>query len=66
MRHVVDTIHNTAGTTACRMSHPLERKLRDAHQAASHGAISYRNYGNVGKTLLGEEPPQLLTKVNRA
>ena len=48
------------------MSHPLERKLRDAHQAASHGAISYRNYGNVGKTLLGEEPPQLLTKVNRA
>ena len=66
MRHVVDTIHNTAGTTASRMSHPLERKLRDAHQAASHGAISYRNYGNVGKTLLGEEPPQLLTKVNRA
>ena len=66
MRHVVDTIHNTAGTTASRMSHPLERKLRDAHQAAAHGAISYRNYGNVGKTLLGEEPPQLLTKVNRA
>tara|TARA_B100000029_G_scaffold513751_2_gene614267 strand:+ start:4848 stop:6074 length:1227 start_codon:yes stop_codon:yes gene_type:complete len=66
MRHVVDIIHNTAGTTASRMGNPLERKLRDAHQAAAHGGISWRNYGNVGKTLLGEEPPQLLTKVKRA
>ena len=66
MRHVVDLIHNTAGTTASRMGNSLERKLRDAHQAAAHGGISWRNYGNVGKTLLGEEPPQLLTKVKRA
>ena len=31
-RHIVDVVHNTAGTTASRMDHPLERRLRDAHQ----------------------------------
>ena len=56
-RHIVDTIHNTSGTTASRMNHPLERKLRDAHQAASHALISWRQYGNWGKTFLGGEPP---------
>lgn len=57
-RHVVDVIHNTAGTTASRMDHPLERRLRDAHQAASHAAISYRHYGNWGRTFMGHEPPE--------
>jgi Acyl-CoA dehydrogenase, C-terminal domain len=56
-RHVVDVIHNTAGTTASRMDSPLERRLRDAHQAATHAAISYRHYGNLGATFLGNEPP---------
>ena len=49
--HVVDLIHNTAGTTASRMSHPLERRLRDAHQAAAHGGVSWRHYGNMGEDL---------------
>lgn len=56
-RLIVDTIHNLSGTTASRMNHPLERKLRDAHQAASHALISWRQYGNWGKTFLGEKPP---------
>ena len=56
-RLIVDTIHNTSGTTASRMNHPLERKLRDAHAAASHALISWRQYGNWGKTFLGEDPP---------
>ena len=51
-RHVVDTIHNTAGTTASRMDHSLERRLRDAHQAAAHAAISWRHYRNLGSTWL--------------
>jgi len=65
-RQVVDLIHNTAGTTASRMEHPLERKLRDAHQAAAHGGVSWRNYGNMGKTYLGEEPPGQYADVRRA
>ena len=58
-RHIVDTIHNTAGTTASRMDSPLERRLRDAHQAAAHGAISWRHYRNLGSTYLGNELPGL-------
>ena len=56
-RHIVDMVHNTSGTTGSRMDSPLERKLRDAHQAAAHAAISYRNYENLGKTFLGHLPP---------
>ena len=52
-------IHNTAGTTASRMDSPLERRLRDAHQAASHAAISYRHYRNLGSTYLGNDMPGL-------
>ena len=58
-RHVVDMIHNTAGTTASRMDSPLERRLRDAHQAAAHAAISYRHYRNLGSTYLGNDLPGL-------
>ncbi len=54
-RHIVDVIHNTSGTTGSRMDSPLERKLRDAHQAAAHAAISYRNYGMMGKAFFGGE-----------
>ncbi|HCV00368.1 MAG TPA: hypothetical protein DGL25_04120 [Dehalococcoidia bacterium] len=56
-RHIVDMIHNTAGTTASRMESPLERRLRDAHQAASHAAISWRHYRKLGSTYLGDDPP---------
>ncbi|MXW25602.1 MAG: hypothetical protein F4Z77_04780 [Dehalococcoidia bacterium] len=60
-RHVVDTIHNTAGTTASRMDSPLERRLRDSHQAASHAAISWRHYRNLGSNYLGNDPPPFAT-----
>ena len=65
-RYVVDTIHNTAGTTASRMSHPLERKLRDAHQAAAHGGVSWRHFGNMGKTFIGHDPPPQYATPTRA
>ncbi len=58
-RHVVDTIHNTAGTTASRMESPLERRLRDSHQAAAHAAISWRQYRSLGSTYLGNDMPGL-------
>ena len=65
-RHIVDIIHNTAGTTASRMNHPLERKLRDAHQAAAHGGVGWRHFGALGKTWLGYEPPPAYQAVTRA
>ena len=65
-RVIVDNIHNLAGTTASRMNHPLERKLRDSHQAAAHGGVSWRHYGALGKTMLGEDPPETYRTVKRA
>jgi len=53
---VVDTLHNLAGTTAMRMYSPLERKLRDAHGAASHRWVSHPLYQDLGAVLLGHEP----------
>jgi alkylation response protein AidB-like acyl-CoA dehydrogenase len=53
---VVDLLHNTAGTTGMRMYSPLERKLRDAHGAASHRWVSHPLYGDLGSILLGNEP----------
>ena len=54
--HAVDTIHNTAGTTAARMYSPLERKLRDAHGCASHRWVAHPLYETIGKLYLGHEP----------
>ncbi len=56
-RVVVDNIHNLSGTTGNRMDSPLERRLRDAHQAAAHGLITYRHYRNLGMSYLGVEAP---------
>ncbi|NJN51552.1 MAG: hypothetical protein HC809_07005 [Gammaproteobacteria bacterium] len=53
---VVDSIHNTAGTTAMRMFSPLERKLRDAHGCATHRWVSHALYSDLGRILLGGEP----------
>jgi alkylation response protein AidB-like acyl-CoA dehydrogenase len=55
-RHLVDEIHTTAGTSAARMDSPLERKLRDAHGAASHRWVSRPLYGDLGRIFLGDEP----------
>ena len=52
---VVDSLHNTAGTTGMRMYSPLERKLRDAHGSASHRWVSHPLYGDLGAILLGNE-----------
>jgi alkylation response protein AidB-like acyl-CoA dehydrogenase len=53
---VVDLLHNTAGTSASYMANPLERKLRDAHAAASHRWVSHSLYQDLGAIILGQEP----------
>jgi alkylation response protein AidB-like acyl-CoA dehydrogenase len=52
---VVDSIHNTAGTSAMRMNNPLERKLRDSHGAATHRWTSHSLYPELGKIYMGQE-----------
>jgi alkylation response protein AidB-like acyl-CoA dehydrogenase len=54
---VVDSIHNAGGTSAMRMHCPLERKLRDAHGAATHRWVAHPLYGEIGKIFLGHEAP---------
>jgi alkylation response protein AidB-like acyl-CoA dehydrogenase len=53
---VVDVIHGVCGTSASYMKNPLERKLRDAHGAASHRWVSHSLYETVGGILFGKEP----------
>ena len=53
---VVDSVHNTAGTSASRMDSPLERKLRDAHGVASHRWVAHPLYQDLGRIFLGHEP----------
>ena len=65
-REAVGRLNNTAGTTGSRMDSPLERKLRDAHQAATHALISYRHYENIGKTWVGHDPPLNYRQPDRA
>jgi alkylation response protein AidB-like acyl-CoA dehydrogenase len=65
-RQIVGVINNTAGTTGSRMDSPLERKLRDGQQAATHALISWRHYEDIGKTWLGAEPPRNYAALTRA
>ncbi len=51
--HVVDSVHNAAGTTSLRMDCPLERKLRDAHGCATHRWVAHPLYAELGKMFLG-------------
>jgi alkylation response protein AidB-like acyl-CoA dehydrogenase len=53
---LVDTLHNTAGTSGMRMHSPLERKLRDAHGCASHRWVSHPLYQDLGAIFLGHAP----------
>jgi alkylation response protein AidB-like acyl-CoA dehydrogenase len=53
---VVDLLHNTGGTSASYLANPLERKLRDAHGAASHRWVSHSLYQDLGAIILGHEP----------
>ncbi len=55
--HVVDSIHNAAGTSAIRMDSPLERKLRDAHGCATHRWVAHPLYAELGRIFLGHEAP---------
>jgi indole-3-acetate monooxygenase len=53
---VVDSVHAAAGTSASYLRNPLERKLRDAHGAASHRWVSAPLYETLGGILFGKEP----------
>ena len=53
---VVDSLHNTAGTSGMRMHCPLERKLRDAHACATHRWVAHPLYEGLGSIFLGNEP----------
>ena len=53
---VVDVVHASCGTSASYMKNPLERKLRDAHGAASHRWVAHPLYETLGGILFGLEP----------
>jgi alkylation response protein AidB-like acyl-CoA dehydrogenase len=53
---VVDSIHNTAGTSGMRSYSPLERKVRDAKGCATHRWVAHPLYEDLGAILLGNEP----------
>lgn len=53
---VTDVVHAACGTSASQMNNPLERKLRDAHGAASHRWVASPLYENIGSVLFGKEP----------
>ncbi|MEM9623177.1 MAG: acyl-CoA dehydrogenase family protein [Pseudomonadota bacterium] len=55
-REVVDEVHAACGTSASYMSSPLERKLRDAHGAASHRWVAHPLYETLGGILFGLAP----------
>ena len=55
---VVDVVHAACGTSASYMENPLERKLRDAHGAASHRWVAHPLYETIGGILFGKEPDQ--------
>ncbi len=65
-RKIVSMLNNSAGTTGSRMDSPLERQLRDAHQAANHALISYRHYEDLGKTFVGYTPADSYMELKRA
>jgi alkylation response protein AidB-like acyl-CoA dehydrogenase len=53
---VVDVVHGACGTSASYMNNPLERKLRDAHGAASHRWVAHPLFEALGGVLFGAEP----------
>jgi alkylation response protein AidB-like acyl-CoA dehydrogenase len=53
---VVDVVHASCGTSASEMTNPLERKLRDAHGAASHRWVAHPLYEIMGGILFGNAP----------
>ena len=53
---VVETAYRTAGSSAMRLTSPLQRHLRDVNTATQHYALSHNGYETVGRVLLGFEP----------
>lgn len=53
---VVQMIYALAGTTATKMSHPLQRRLRDSMMVTQHAFVSEGNVENAGRVMLGIAP----------
>ena len=52
----VNLVHDIAGLTGMRDSHPLQRHFRDIHTIRQHAFISKARYQAVGQLLLDLEP----------
>jgi len=52
----VRNIHDIAGLTGMRESHPIERHFRDIHTLRQHAFTSAARYQSVGQIMLGLEP----------
>jgi indole-3-acetate monooxygenase len=52
---VVDTVYNTAGTTAIYQGHPLQRHFQDIHVISQHVQSRLSHYELVGRLRLGLE-----------
>jgi indole-3-acetate monooxygenase len=50
---VVDTVYNTAGTTAIYQGHPLQRHFQDIHVISQHVQSRLSHYELVGRFYLG-------------
>jgi alkylation response protein AidB-like acyl-CoA dehydrogenase len=49
----VEFAHRAAGTTALRLTSPLQRHLRDVNACTQHYALAAGGYETVGRVLLG-------------
>ena len=52
----VNIIHDLAGLTGMRESHPIQRHFRDVNTIRQHAFTSYHRYQAVGQLMLGLEP----------
>jgi alkylation response protein AidB-like acyl-CoA dehydrogenase len=52
----VNIIHDIAGLTGMRESHPIQRYFRDINCIRQHAFTSYARYQAVGQLMLGLEP----------
>jgi len=52
----VNIIHDLAGLTGMRESHPIQRHFRDINTIRQHAFTSYARYQAVGQLMLGLEP----------
>jgi indole-3-acetate monooxygenase len=53
---VVQEMYTLAGTTATKMSHPMQRRVRDSMMVTQHAFVSEGNLENAGRVMVGMTP----------